>query len=601
MIFPASIFDYIKEEENIYQTKEIKIGENWNWNMANHISLSFHFKYGKFISLSNDPKIKPPFNNIILPILEFRYAAEDRDVKDIIFESEEPENQHLSFLIKKYFDDVFVIENNIDDFLDDAIEQNIDYGGLLIQKGKGAVPEVIRLQTVAFCDQTDMLGGPIGFKYNFSPEKLKTKAKVGWGDSKNGADHTIDQIITLATKKKNIFNDSYDSQNNQVTGKNIEIYIVRGELPEDYLDNNGDNDKLVNQVHVIGFYNDEKGKHGVTLYKSKETENILKFYTSKEIFNRALGWGGIEALIDPQILINSAEINKNNLLKSASKIVFYTDDQGYSSRNQIRNMENLQITAIEKDSKYGIRQIPTASPNINLFDQRIRELEDHAQKLAGVTDPLLGKQPPAGTPFRLQERITTEGKRPHERIAGKFDKFLEEIINDWIVPHIIKQIVKGKKFLSTLTSDQMQYILQHVPHNRAVRRQWEDVLSGRIPNDITIYEEEEKKRLIQNGSQHILEILEDEFKNVRMKVKIRVSSKQKDMALFVDKLVNLLKQYWTLPPEVKNDPVSLELLSQILEGSGISPASLGKITMGMSTNPQISESSTKPIKDFANV
>src|SRR3990167_7610058 len=189
-------------------------------------------------------------------------------------------------------------------------------------------------------------------------------------------------------------------------------------------------------------------------------------------------------------------------------------------------MENLEITTIDKESKYGIRQIPNASPNIQLFDQRVAELENYAQKLAGVTDPLLGKPPPAGTPFRLQERVVFEGKKPHERAAGKFDKFVEEIINDWVITHMVREITKGKIFLSTLTSDQMEYILQRVPRSRAVRVQWEDVLSGRIPRNLDVVTEEEKQKLVQNGNQQILEILKDEFKNVKMKVKVRVSSKQ---------------------------------------------------------------------------
>lgn len=599
MVFPSTIFDYIVQEESSYKTREIQVGDNWSWNMAQHISLSFHFKHGKYLNISNDLKTKPPFNNIILPILEFRYAAEDRDVKDIIFETEEPEKQHLSFLVKKYWDDVFTIENNLDEFLDDAVEEKVDYGGCLVQKGTGAVPEVIQLQTIAFCDQTDILGGPIGFKFNFSPEALKRKAKLGWGDEKNGADITIDRLLILATKDKNVAGIQV-GQSNQVTGKNIEIYVVRGTLPESYLKNNGNQDDLINQVQVTAFYQDEKGKKGVTLYKAKETENVLKFHAPKKIFNRALGWGGVEALLDPQIWANFAEIHKNNLLKSASKNRLFTDDESYASRNRIQNMENDEITVIDKESKYGIRQIPVGSINIQLFDQRVAELEVHAQKLAGVTDPLLGKPPPAGTPFRLQERVVFEGKKPHERTAGKFDKFVEEIMNDWVIPHMVREIVKGKTFLSTLTSDQMEYILQRVPRNRAVKRQIEDILSGKTPQDLNVLTEEEKQKILQSGNQQILSILKDEFKDVRMKVKIRVSSKQKDMAQFTDKLVNVLRQYLTLPPEVKSDPVTIELLSQILEASGISPASLGKLTTAFAApTPQISEQATKPIQELS--
>ena len=603
MVFPETIFQYITTEETSYKTREITLGENWTWNMSNHLSLSFHMKFGKYLQSSNDPRTKQPYQNIILPILEFRYAAEDRDVKDIIFETEDPEKQHLSFLIKKYWDDVFTIENNLDEFLDDAIEEKVDYGGCLVKKGAGAVPEILNLQTIAFCDQTDILGGPIGFKFNFSPEALKRKAKLGWGEEKNGANTTIEELTTIASKQKDSIDPNQTGQQNETTGKNIEVYVVRGTLPAAYLKGH-DLETLVDQVQVVGFYTDEKGRQGVTLYKSKETESVLKFHAPKKVHGRALGWGGVEALFDPQIWANFAEIHKNNLLKSASKNRLFTDDPGYANRNKIQDMENDEITTIDRESRYGIRQIPVGAVNIQLFDRRVQELEDHAQKLAGVTDPLLGKSPAAGTPFRLQERVIFEGKKPHERTAGKFDKFLEEIINDWVIPHIVREITKGKTFLSNLSSDQMEYILQRVPRNRAVKRQWEDVLSGRIPGDLAVYEAEEKENLLRSGNQQLLEILKDEFVGVRMKVKVRVSSKQKDMAGFVEKLGNILRQYWALPPEIKNDPTTQHLMNQLLEASGLPPASLGQLTTSVlggteSPLPSLSEQKTRPTRDLA--
>jgi hypothetical protein len=596
MIFPETIFKYIESEEVIYQTREITLGENWNWNMANHLSLSFHMKYGKYLKSSNDPQTKQPKNNIILPILEFRYAAEDRDVKDIIFETEDPEKQHLSFLIKKYWDDVFTIENNLDDFLDDAIEEKVDFGGCLVKKGVGAVPEVIPLQTIAFCDQTDIEGGPIGLKFNFSPEALKRNSKIGWGDEKKGADITIDDLIFLATKEKDPASTEVGNQN-QVTGKNIEVYVVRGTLPSAYLKGH-DMDNLTNQVQIVAFYWDEKNmKQGVTLYKAPEKESALKFHSPKKVFGRALGLGGVEILIDPQIWADFAEIHKNNFLKSSSKSVIYTDDPAYANRNKIKELENDEVTVIDRESKYGLRRIEPATANIAIFSNRVAELEAHAQKLAGVTDPLLGKQPPAGTPFRLQERVVFEGKKPHERTAGKFDKFVEEIIKDWVIPHMVREITEGTEFLSNLSSDQMEYVLRKVSRNRAVKRQWEDVFEGRIPGDLAFYEEEERNNLLQNGNQQILKILKDEVKNVKFTVKVRVSSKQKDMEGFVDKLSKVLQQYWALPPEIKSDPTTQHLMNQILEASGLPPATLGGLTTGMMTPTP--EQATRPIRDLA--
>jgi len=594
MIFPESIHKYIEIEETSYRSREIQLGENWSWNMNDHLSTSFHFKHGKYLGISNDLKTKPPFHNIILPILEFRYAAEDRDVKDIVFETEEPEKQHLSFLIKKYWDDVFTIENNLDEFIDDAVEEKVDFGGCLVKKGTGAVPEVIPLQDIAFCDQTDILGGPIGFKFNFSPEALKRKAKLEWGEEKKGATITIDELITLASQEKDAPDNK--SNSNKGTGKNIEVYVVRGTLPSAYLKGH-DMDALVNQVQVVAFYYDKKNmRNGVTLFKSEEKEDVLKFHSPKKIHGRAIGEGGVEVLLDPQIWANFAEIHKNNLLKAASKVALFTDDPNFVNRNKIRDMENLETLTIDSESRYGIRQIPTASPNIALFDRRVDELEAHAQKLAGVSDPLLGKSPAAGTPFRLQQQVIFEGKKPHERTAGKFDKFLEEILQDWVIPHMVRKITGGVEFLSTLTSEEMEYVMRRVPRNRAVKRQIEDILSGKIPQDIAILEEEEKQKLLDN--KQTLKILKDEFKNVKMKVKVRVASKQKDMALFVDKLVNILRQYWTLPPELKNDPTTQHIMNQVLEASGLSPAALGQLTSA-SAIPSIPEASAKPLEKLS--
>ena len=84
-----------------------------------------------------------------------------------------------------------------------------------------------------------------------------------------------------------------------------------------------------------------------------------------------------------------------------------------------------------------------------------------------------------------------------------------------------------------------------------------------------------------------------------MNVKVRVSGKQKDMAGFVESLGNILRQYWTLPPEIKSDPTTQHLMNQLLEASGLSPASLGGLTSRIASAPQISEQATKPIRELA--
>ena len=594
MNFPSTIAEYITGEESAYKTDEVSIFDNFSWNMPTHIQNSISFKHGKFTAASNDPKFKPPFRNIVLTNLRLRYRAEDIDVTDVVLFIEEPEKHHLSFLVKKYHDDVFIIENDLDSFFDKAKEEKIDLGGTLVKKGVGAVPEVIPLQSIAFCDQTDIMGGPIGLKFNYSPDKLRAIAKEGWGDEKNGATISIEDLILLAKSEK----DSAGNLNvtaNKTTGKNIEVYVVRGQMPEKYLKSDGGED-LVNQVQVVAFYASKSGKTSNILYRQKETEEVYKFHNPEAIFNRALGFGGVEEIFDDQVNVNFAEIHKKNLLRNAGTTVLQTDDEAFANRNKVIDMQNLEITVTKEGTR--IDQIPTANPNsIQLFTQSLMEWESHAREVGGATDPLLGKQPPAGTPFAQLQATIQQGQGLHDYRRGKFAKFIEEIYRDWIIPQIAKEIVKGKKFLSTLSSDEMQWLFDKVAHNRAVKQQWEDLFNGKMPVDLELLKQTEIEKLMQGGNKQFLEIIKGELKDVHLKVKVNVAGKQKNLGLLTDNLVNVLRQY-LVTPQLRQDPTAMKLLNRLLEASNMSPVDFSELLVPQPAQP-VSTSSTSPLKDIA--
>ena len=115
---------------------------------------------------------------------------------------------------------------------------------------------------------------------------------------------------------------------------------------------------------------------------------------------------------------------------------------------------------------------------------------------------------------------------------------------------------------------------------------------------MAVLEEEERQKL--SGNRQILKILKDEFKNVKMKVKIRVSSKQKDMSLFVDKLGNVLQWYQSLNPELRADPAIQNIMNQILESSGLSAGSLSGLTSGALTSaPSAPVEANKPLRELS--
>jgi len=55
-----------------------------------------------------------PVKNITRPILNLQRRSEDVDVKDVQLYADDKDKYHLSFLVKKYHDDVFVQEYDLE-------------------------------------------------------------------------------------------------------------------------------------------------------------------------------------------------------------------------------------------------------------------------------------------------------------------------------------------------------------------------------------------------------------------------------------------------------------------------------------------------------
>lgn len=603
---PPSIYEYVLKEKNNFETGEIQLGDNWYWNFKKHVQLIFHLKNGVFFTGDND--YMRAFRNIMLPILNLSYWTEDIEVKDVVFYIENKLGKVLSFLLKKYHDEVYVKEHDLDKLFDEITESDLDYGGALVQKGEKR-PEIIILNSISFCDQTDIMGGPIGFEFSFSPSKLRSMSKFGWGDVKNGATHTVEELITLADNQKTA-KTTKSSPKNKVTGKNIEIQIVHGDLPKAYLDDSNDMEDYVNQTQIIAFYTDkDNNKQGVTLFRKEKTDESILFHTSKEIYGRALGQGVGETLIHPQIWTNFLTIHKTALLEASSKVPLYTDDPSYTTKNKIQDMENLEITTIEDGKR--IYQVPTGAPaNINTLQNSVNEWFTHAQISGAANDPILGVEQASGTTFRGQERVVAQGRGLHDRRRGQRAKFIEKIYRDWIIPDMVKEITNGKTFMATLSTDELSWVADQLS-SRLSNKQIFDKIVGMNLEDITqekIKALQEipklvKKNFIKNGNKHLIEILKDEFKDIEIKVGVNVAGKQKNLANLSDKILSVFQFIFSNPQgfqQAMQIPALASAFEDILEFSSLSVADFHTLISPVDTASQLPEQNTQTANQPSN-
>ena len=564
------IFEFVKAEETAYALNITVPGTDWEWNMKDHIRRTVMYKNSQFAEGPND--FSRPFNGgILLPILNLQYRTEGFDVKDILLYADDEKNYFKSFLIKK-FHDRWAEEKGMDEFIDDTIESVVDFGGALVRDEDRDVPVNVPLTNIAFCDQTNMLGGPLGLKFNYSPDELQKYESRGWGDPKNGANVTIQEAIVLAKSSKT--NDATVGKEDKTPGKYVEIYEIDGMMPETWYKNGGNPEKYVRQMQILMFYYDEqeKKKKGLKLFAGRQREGVFKVIKRDKIVGRALGRGGVEELFHPIVWGNYSEIAQKEMLDAATKVIIKTTDTGLKTRHPkgLKNLETLSIIEVEEGKDAA--QMNLTPTNLPLFERAYSKWQESARSIAGANDSILGESPASGTPFKLQNLITMESHGLHDYRRGKNASAIAEVYRDWVLKNLNKELIQGKKFLEELSLKELQKIADQIVECQIEDVKKERVLTGQpiIPEEVERVKAAIRSNFMKKGKSHFLEIFKEEMKDVPTAVRVNIVGKQKNLDKVTDKIVNVIRQV-IAAPQILQMPGMADLFNEIIEYSGLSP------------------------------
>lgn len=563
--FPG-IFEYIISEENNFKTDRVPLSSNWNWNMYEHIDRSYTLKNSQFTKGDND--FNRPFNNIIIPIANVNYRTEGFDVKDVEVFVNDKENYHKSLLTRK-FHHKWAKKWSIDTAIDESVESHFDYGLILVKNVNDKRPEVIQPQQIAFCDQRDILSGPICLKHQYTiSELLEMKGK--WDDD------AIDKAVVMSrfsTKNQN-------GLESKSPGKSVEVYELHGVFPEAWLEDDylGDNGKYSPQLHILTYYVDEEtgNKNGIHLFKGPEKKPIFKALKRDPIFGRACGRGGIEELFHPQIWTNYSEIHMQQMLEATSKVVLQTADKKLAKDNKVNNLKHNQVLTHEEGKP--LSQLVLQPFNKTAFDNYVNKWEQAARTLGSASDPQLGLNPVSGTPLGTTEIVTDQGEGVHEYRQGKIAQFWGEIYRDWVINYLVKDMMAGDEWLEELTLDELKDVAEIVSTNKA-----NEEIENIILNNGVITEQEAeylksviKQDFVKGGKKRFMKLIKDELKDIPVDVDFTISGKQKDLFNMVNKLNAVFRTVFA-NPAVLQQPGMDDLFNQILESSGLSPINFASL------------------------
>jgi len=577
-----NIYEFVTTEESAFQTTGVPIVDGMEWKFFDHVKLSTLYKNSKFSQGPDDGS--RPYKNIIRPILNVAYRSEGFDVKDIEPSVDDADNYYKSFLVRK-FHDKWARANDIDTFIDDVVESYVDYGGVIVKNVNNTRPEVVPLQRLAFCDQTDILSGPICEKHQYSVSQL-LDFKDKWDND------AIEEAITAARSVKDNTNNPSGIEA-RTPGKYIEVYELHGMFPETWLNEDGDDEKYTQQMHIITYTksdDDMNAKKGVTLYKGKEKDGIYKVLLRDKIYGRALGFGGVEELFESQIWTNYNEIQIKQMLDQAADMILQTEDKAFQNKNKLKDREKGEVVVHAPGMP--ITQVVYQPQNMNMFVQKLQDWEIHARTTGSANDAQLGQSPTSGTPFALQQLVTSTGQGLHEYRRGKIATFVGEIYRDWVLKYLVNEMNQGDEWLADLDLEEMQFVAKQISNKAANQKAVEMTIKyfdkeGDAPTqeEIDAFKEVIKKNFMDSGNKHFMEIVKGELNKIPVDVFINVAGKQRNLGKIADGLTNIFRTVIAAPGILK-DPGMSKLFNEIVEASGFSPVNFQGLEVGQPMQPQ---------------
>lgn len=572
----------------------IPLEDSWDWSMKEHIRLSFLYTNGQLSTGKDDYKL---VKNITLPILNLQHRTEDIDLADVDLYVDDAKDFHLSFLVKKYHDDVFVRTHKLDEFFDKLNISRIDFGAGLSKKlSKGR--EVVPLQSIAFCDQSDMLSGPIGIKHYYSPDQLLEMASRGWGSKENGATATLEETIILSREDKK---EDASGKPMNTPGRYIEVYEVHGNMPKRFANPDDNSEEYETRLFICCFYQNKDGKkNGIILFTALERESPFKVIKRDEVYGRAVGRGGAEELFDPQVGVNMDMLRRADFLDAASKTIVGVTGLNagtITTKTNLKNLDNLHMIDLADGD---MKQIDTYPRNFPIFDKDSEMWETHAKDVGAAQDPIQGKEPNSGTPFASLQAQIQQGLGLHDYRRKQYARHIAEIYEDDFIPEIQREICKGTKFLSELSMEELKYVTDALVECETQKMIKERILNG---EEISKEMEDEfrlkvREQFKKKGNKHFIEILKGEFKDKPLAVKVSVAG-DKRLSETVDKITKIVQFIVAANPMALAFPGTWDLINQIIEQSGLDPVDFSDLAdsfkqMGQQPRVQLSPAQPTP-------
>lgn len=559
------ITKFVKDKMELWERGSVQITEGLTFNAHQTIKKIIYYTESKYESGQKDRRGKlKPFFNIVNFRVNVATRATDLDTKDIQIVADEPQFMPMSFLLQKEVYN-WMKDANFAKTLNEMGATRAKFGGVLVKKcleQEEGEEEELELEVVDWRNVIVDPSNPDNMvieKHYLIENELAEKDGV-WEEVREAID-----VVRKSAEKK------------------LEVFEVTAELPESYAPEGGD--EYTYRIQKFFLYNKTRSGKSVILYHEFLDEFPYKYLPWEKI-NGRLGRGIVEDGFEAQQWTNDAVIKEKEAMELGSKVIFKSTDPTIQN-NILSEVENGQIIKIAPNTDLAIAN--TITNNLPEFRQLIQSWDSQLEKTTSTFNAVTGETMPSGTAYRTTAILNQEATSMFDYRREEMGIFLVEIFTDWIIPYLLKKFNKAHILAAEFTPEELKMIDDSFSNYQANQKMKESILSGKpvYAEDYVKMVQETKDLLMKSKDKRFLDIPKGQYKNWKPKVTILTTGEQKNKAVILESLNNVLMTA-AKAPQVLTDPTLSKVFAKILEvsGSGISPISLGMgQTMTQSTDP----------------
>lgn len=496
-------------------------------------------------------------------------TATDIDVKDIKYEPDTLEYSVEAMLINHELYK-YLKESNFSLTLNEMGLTRPKYGGVLVKKcegDEGLEIEVVDWVNVDF-NPSCIEDSVIIETHYMEPSEVIKKASV-W----NGYDDVMEAVKAHAKANKN-------------KPKAMEIKEVTGEFSYSFdpdLEVNEKNDmKFKTMCFYIAIVNNKK----YLLYKEDLKDDEYKYkYLAWEKVGDGLGRGVWEEGFQSQVWINDQYIQMKNALDLAGKV--FTKGSVKGLGNAIVGVDNGHHFELKPNETMDAFQLSTAA--LPQFENLITQFSNEYNRISSTYDANTGEQPPSGTPLGQTQILNQVANSPFQYQQEVWGIWLNEILNDWILPEVKKRILKDHNLVSDFSDEELDIIDKDIVANHTNNVVIDKILQGQVIQDgeqQAIAGQVKSELMTRHGKKREIKIPKG-YLDIEGKITANITGELKNKGAILQSLDSVFKtvvssfnpntgQYAAL-----QDPTLKRVFAQIVEMSGI-PFSSAQLSTGSS-------------------